>query len=292
MKEIIWRQIRLEVPTAWEMLLFSLPAAQGHCLFADRYEHRLELRWQAVNGTPDLERMVSDYAGLLQADARVRDVSQTTTPPWLGLGYRAADVQGARFVRYLPELGLVTELTFLWPGPRDTTLEETLLRSLRAEPPDATGGQRWRAFGLDCIAGAGLVLHACAAQPGRALLHFTAPRHPGHEEQYERLGMVDEWLKRPVPEWLGARLPRDLVVREQTNYELRGHQVTQICGTRPARTLAKLWGRRLHVSAAAWICPVDGRLYQARVDAPTAAPNPLAGHRLTCCAALRSTAGT
>jgi hypothetical protein len=220
----------------------------------------------------------------------VTDVSETAvSPAWRGLTHRVGDAAGSRFVRYLPELAMVVELTFLWPQQRDLDLEQTVCRSLCPALPAANGLQRWRAFGLDLMAGPGLAPHACVAQPGRAVFEFRHPRRPWQEEHYQRLGMLQDWLHRKPAEWFRLRLPRDLHMLAQGSCELRKHRIEQVSGTRPVRGVARLWGRRAHFAAEAWVCPTDGRLYYVSAEGPVAAPGPLAGHRLACCDAILDT---
>ncbi len=268
MRETIWRHVRLALPDDWEMLQFSRAADRGRCVFADRYEYRLELDWQAAPARPDLTRTISDYASVLRADPAVAAVTPAEHGGWCGLvsTAKADGTAVARFGNWLAAAELLTEIVFIWPaGRRDERTERRVLTSTSAVPPDADGRRRWRAFGLDMRVATELELTECQAQPARTRLRFAPPpgRGPRQEQCFERLGMAEQWLRRPVPEWLRLRLPVSFRVRSQESLTVSGHEVTRLRGDCPEHGWRRLLGRRAAFTAQAWTCPGDGRVCAA-----------------------------
>jgi hypothetical protein len=135
---------------------------------------------------------------------------------------------------------------------------------------------------MDLLAAAGLPLRQCAMQPARACMTF-GDEAGRREETFQRLGMVDEWLRGSVRDWLAAQAPRDLVRGSHSSADEQGHRVERLSGTRRAGFLRRA---RRH-EAAAWRCPRDGRLYCASfAGQPPDAATRLAGERLSCCEEL------
>lgn len=262
----MWRHLRLTVPDEWELLRYARDPKAGRCLFADRYEYRLELDWKRVPGPPDFGRMSSDYAAALKRDERMTSVEPVRRGRWTGLVVRNR-VDGciiSRFGTHLPEEGLLVELVFIWPSARDEALEGRVLDSVREVPAGADGRRRWRVFGMDMQVDAGLDLNECSVLPGRAVLGFRTPAgKPFREQRFERYGMTETWLHRPVPEWLRLRIPHGIAVQEERNEAAGGHEVAVCRGDRPAHGWRRWLGRRLSFETRAWICPRDGRLYCA-----------------------------
>lgn len=265
MQEFVWRHLRFELPDGWELLLYTTSAERGRCMFADRYEYRLELNWQTVPGRPDFERMVSDYAAALHAEPAVQAVDPMQAGEWQGLVSTSRTAVITRCGRYLPGEKTLIELVFIWPEKRETTLERRILDSFRDVPLAADGRRRWRAFGMDLRVDGALQLHACKALPGTARMVFQDPKHAWREERYERLGLVAQWLKGPVAEWLRLRLPPTVSVTSEEHCDVAGHAVEVIRGDAPVGGWRRLLRRRAPFTALAWVCPADGRLYCASV---------------------------
>lgn len=311
----VWRNFRIELPDDWEMLQFSRGAEAGRCAWADRYQFRLELNWRTVKAPLDFERMASDYRSKLRDDGEMSDVERTRAAGWQGVRARKGGVFQARLGRHFGEESCLVEIVFLWPGSSDGRLEKVILRSVRPEPERSGGFRRWRAFGMDLLASKGLVLRDCTIEPANARMTFAdekrGRRARRREEAFYRIGMVPEWLARadgtsspghaaaerptpegsksPVADWLSRHTPGEVVGRSEGLAEVRGHIVERISGQWRAGFVSSLLGRRSRYEAAAWICPVDGRLYFASATSPIsgeAAEIDLAPGRLSCCAAL------
>ncbi len=283
MQTHVWRNLHIELPDDWEMLQFSRQAAAGRCGFADRHQFRLELVWRAVEGPPDLDRMMSDYQAKLQSDAEGAQVQRIAARSWPGITARMGDTATSRFGGYLPAEGCVVEIVFLRPGSRDAALEAGVLDSVRAEPARADGSRRWRACGMDLLASKGLPLAACRAEPARVTMLF-AEDGGVRQERFQRLGFVSEWLEGTVGDWLAAQVPKRGRIRSQSSVHVHGHKVALLAGTRPIQRLGGLITRPAPLEAAAWLCPQDGRLYCVSITGRGSHEGErLPAGRLSCC---------
>ncbi|MBM4038745.1 MAG: hypothetical protein FJ290_09540 [Planctomycetes bacterium] len=290
----VWRGIRIELPEDWEMLQFSRSAQAGRCAWADRYQFRAELSWQAVNGPLDMKRLASDYLAKLRLDGTMPDAAPARVGDWHGLRRHDGEQAVSRFSRYLALVtgkedrlkaglrteGCLVELVLLWPGELETALEASILGSVGAEPGGAGGLRRWRAFGLDALASDGLDMVECVVQPALARLVFRDARGT-RSETFERLGMLPQWLHGSVGEWLRRQLPHDVEVQvAQASCLCRqagGHEVEVVEGLRRGG----LFRGPTRYAAAAWLCPRDGRLYHVSISGPSVAANMRQG--LSCC---------
>ncbi|MBM4034517.1 MAG: hypothetical protein FJ291_22455 [Planctomycetes bacterium] len=292
----VWRNIRIELPDDWEMLQFSRDPQAGRCAFADRYQFRAELSWQAVPGPPDMARLASDYLAKLTRDGTrpASPTRQDSAPEgratavsfgeWRGLRGSENGLATSRFCRYLAEESCIVELVLPWPEALDARLEEAVLGSVAAEPQWPWGLRRWRAFGMDLLASHGLALHECSVEPAAARMTFGDER-TGCSETFQRLGMVSEWLCGTVRDWLCRQKPSGVAWASEASAQVNGHTIE----TRAGMVKRGLARRALRYEATAWLCPADGRLYcvsAAGSDGMSASE--LAGRRLACCGSMAS----
>lgn len=268
MNNVIWRNFRLRIPDDWEILLYSKNPKEGRCAFADRYQYRLELHWREVPGAPDFERMLADYSSRLKKDDKAEDVQAVHFEKWQGIAATVKEMSTSRFGRYFAEEGCLVELVFLWATGRERTLERNILVTLTMEPI-RDGCRRWQAFGMQMRVTAELPLAECVVQPGLARLLFHRAKAPQREERFERLGLVSQWLKAPVDEWLRKRTPGEVRVTAESCSVVDGHTEYRLDGSRLAIGLPRLLGRRVPYRATAWICPVDDRLYYQVISGAT-----------------------
>lgn len=288
----IWRSLRLEVPGSWEMLQYSRDAESGNVAFADRYQYRLELNWKKVPGAPDFPRMLQDYRVRLRDEGGHTDLRDVRYGDWQGIEGRETTGSSARFGRYMPSLERLVEIVFLWPQQPDQALQRRVLESCDAELPDADHLQHWRAFGLDLRTHDDLELETCNIRPALAALTFTDYGKGRRSEHFERLGMVDEWLKVNLDEWLVGKTPEKAVDLAETRVTLARHEVYVRRGMMAALTFPTIGKRRNRWVAAVWRCPADGRLYHSSLMQPAADPAVSLpdSHRLCCCPAFAAAA--
>ncbi|MGD9874655.1 MAG: hypothetical protein AB7T27_10380 [Kiritimatiellia bacterium] len=258
MQEWIWRDVRIEIPADWEMLQFSREREKGRCAFADRRQFRLELSWRQVKGAPDFPRMMSDYKSRLESRGELQDAQTFTQAGWHGLAGKQKNLEVSRFGNYFDDDKLLVEIVFLWPDRRDVSLEKNVLQSCRYAAPEK-GFRICKAFGLACRIPEAYEFSACHVQPALASMIFTGPRKPA-QIKFQRLGMVPQWMKHPLADWLKAQIPKDVEDAAFENTTANGHAVAQVQGRyRPKGLLIPKGLYR----AEAWICPTDGRLYHA-----------------------------
>ena len=255
MVEWIWRQVGVQLPPEWECLQFSKEPAMGRCAFADRRRYRFELNWRESKGEPDFPRMMKDYEGALAGSWE--DVRRIRCRSWPGLTGKRGDEVVSRFGAYLEAVGLLVELVFVHPERRDSSLEGQILSTVRAVPPEPTGLQLWRAFGMEMRVPRDFALGECVAEPARIGFRFDGPGKPDRWI-FRRYGMVDAWLKTSVRDWLG----------EQAGELVRGARAKP-GGSGGVDRLEGEWRPKGLLlpkgayAAAAWRDRGDGRLYHA-----------------------------
>lgn len=253
----IWRQIAIELPSEWECLQFARDPSVGRCGFADRHRYRLELNWRTFKSEPDFERMMKDYASSLEN--QWESVRTLRCRGWSGVTGRRGDEIVCRYGAYFAELELLVEVVFIHDQRRDDALEARVLNTVEPVLPNAEGWQRWRAFGIEVMVPEELKLAECVVEPARAGVRFDGPKKPDRWI-FRRYGMVKNWLKIPLRDWLQAQL-------EESVRSPRPETVTQ--GNIHLERVTAEWHpkgillpRGLYTTEA-WIDPLDGRLYHA-----------------------------
>ena len=74
-----WRGIRVDHPAHWELAWASGPDEPGRLTFADRYYHRLEVRWRPLRFVPNLDMLLDKYRRKEKDDAT--EILELTSPP-------------------------------------------------------------------------------------------------------------------------------------------------------------------------------------------------------------------
>ncbi len=286
MQEYVWRNFRIGIPDDWEMLLYSKDPKSGHCTFADRYQHRLQMNWMLVTNKPDLARMVDDYTSRLSKDDAAAELSRLKIGGWLGFGSRTAEGRRSRLGKFFARESCLVELVFLWPEARDAGLERKILDSVSEEPVRRDGLARWRAFGMDILASKDLDLTGCTVQPAKASMVFRVENNPRREERFQRIGMLDEWMKVSVEQWLRASVPSQVIRKEESTLSEAGHEICSVLGERRLPGPPNPFRRKPKYRADAWVCPNDGRLYHCEITAPMSKVGESDLRRLTCCGDL------
>ena len=289
MRSWLWRHLHLALPDDWEMLRYALDMEAGSCLFADRYQMRLEFTWKTVPGAPDFNRMMADYAARLQVEhaAGEAGLRRASTGSWEGIEVSGASAH-SRYGRYIEPESCLVEAVLFWPeGRRDKALLQAVLDGIEASTPTARGLRPWAAAGLSCAVEPGMTMRACAIKPASAEMVFALPERERLIRRFQRLGMVDRWLTHGMDDWLIRNLPRDTVVVDRMVRERDGHTVYSVTGRR-RRLALSLGNRWMAVASAAWRCPHDGRLYASTVERPLreqTAQRARPDRELACCQA-------
>lgn len=272
----VWRNLELRLPPDWELLQFSRNPDQGRCAFADRYAFRFELSWRTAAPSLDLERMIADYLAALESEG-MKEGTRRVHGPWLGLDGLMAGQRMTRYGRFIEAEACVVEAVFLWRDRRAESLEGDILDSIAPCAPLEDGSRVWRAFGMQVRAPAGLVLASASALPAHAEMRF-ASAGAGPRAVFARRGMVRQWLRTPLADWLANWLQDEGAgTGSPTREEQEGHTIQGRHGSFRAGGLIK---RNQPCAAEAWICPRDGRLYSwfATGETPSPGIRPLA-----CC---------
>lgn len=267
MRDWIWRQLHISLPDDWELLQFSRNPQTGRCAFADRYRFRFELNWRIVEGTPDFDRMLSDYRARLEEDG-LTDTQRRQCAGWQGVCGTMKDGRATtRYGGFFDRQHCLVEAVFLWPKRRNPPIEEEILSSLRPEPITPKGQARWLALGMDALTGSQFHFEHCTADPGHALFSFTA-EHRRLWDHFSRRGMVRHWLHEPVPDWQRKSVPKGFSIVRNRNVDIHGHSVHRLEAVKTHPVLPDwLFGRR-EFHCASWLCPRDGRLYHLSRQAP------------------------
>ncbi len=289
MAQVVWQQFSFEIPDEWEMLQFSKNSKSGNCAFADRYMFRLETNWKTFEGWPDFERMLSDYQQKLRDEQSMTDFESATYGAWHGFHCRDAGGWTSRFGRYFEPNTKLLEVVFLWPDSVDRSEIRTILGNVKLDLPK-NGVQHWRAFGMDFYADERLYLDECKIKPALAEMTFVDKDRPARVECFERLGMVEEWMRCSVEEWMQVKDPKDLREREQRRRSHAYHTILEAQARMPAMRFPKFNKRKNQYEAAGWLCPEDGRLYRVSRIFPAGEQGltDLAGKRLACCPKLKA----
>ncbi len=254
----IWNRIAFRLPDDWEMLQFSRNPSQGRCVFADRYQYRLELNWMAVSAPPDMERISSDYMAKLKEDG-LKSIEKVSIHPWSGAYGIEHGRPVSRYAAFFSDGPFLLEAVFIGEhgGQSDFAAEGRILESFKVHPKSDI--IHWCAFGMDwCTSANEFAL--CYVAPGLAEVSFTDCRK--HLSQtFSRRGMLRTWLKTPVSDWLASRVPPEYKTVSLEHLCRDGHDVWTLLAKRRRPVLSDWLHGRRHIFASAWICPGDGRLY-------------------------------
>ena len=271
----------MQLPEDWEMLQFSKNFSHGQCLFADRHQFRFEFNWKTVPAAPDMERMLADYRSKMEQDGNFENVKPLSFHAWPGIECRMGKVLTTRLGAYFKDTSVLVELVFLWPKRKDEGLMLSVLNSFAPEPP-AGNRCHWVAFGMDLLSSQDLELRKCTVKPGQARMTF-GKQGSKHLEVFQRLGLVEFWLKRTVAEWLLDTAPAKVSVENTQQTEASGHPTTALYGQIRPKVLLP-FRRVSYYEAQAWICPSDQRLYSVSCSIPShGSPECLTDGLLSCC---------
>ena len=254
----IWNRIGMRLPDEWEMLQFSRNPSVGRCVFADRYQFRLELDWMSVSSPPDMERMSSDYMAKLQEDG-LQYVEKIAHHPWSGAFGMEHGRPVSRYGAYFSDGPFILEAVFIGEkgGRPDFAAEGRILDSFKVLPQSATS--QWCAFGMEWNTSAA-TFASCYVAPGLAETIFTDGKKRA-SQTFARRGLLKPWLKTPVQDWLTTIVPPEYKTLSVEHSSREGHDVWTLLAKRRHGVLSDWLHGRRHIKASAWICPKDGRLY-------------------------------
>ena len=283
--QVVWQDLAIRMPAAWEMSRYGLRYERGLCVFADEFRDRLHLAWQRAVDGPDVERLLSDLKAREQAAPPANSsgsqapafVSLPAIGAWHGLTISRGDDVTTRAVCNIAPHRLLIEATLLWERAWDKQLEREILASMHMR--DTSAWRRWQAFGICAEIPAELALTECRCLPGDVQWSFQSQgRYPS--VSVRRLGFVRAWLKQPLNRWLEQQIPPGATkVRQGALHPLASHEVATIASRRRREGLGLLTGARIHRHDWAALCPREQRLYHVATESRDEAPELV---RLAC----------
>ncbi|MFP4058415.1 MAG: hypothetical protein ACLF0G_16225 [Candidatus Brocadiia bacterium] len=270
-----WHGIVLEVPAEWCPGRLEGDRANGYLRVEDETRIRLELRWETPRrGKSSARRLVDNYL------ERTRKK----------LGRKAPQPKVDRH-RYVPQLGDVDHEVFTWRGgfhahsllfvcPQSNRVVHVrvffepgreargLVRRIFASARTTGEGEKdeWSVFGLRFLAGPAWRLERSALRTGCLQMVFRRGRE---ELEVARVSLAEVVLRdQSLRQWFVAFFAKLL---KRCRYELsaqdyRQHPAVRCTGqVRPGSLLLGLFRRRLHVTALAWHCAADDKVFVVRV---------------------------
>lgn len=289
MTQTCWQGMEVGHPVDWELAVFCSAGEPCRLVFGDRYYQRLDLRWKALNYTPNLDLMLEKYCQ--QTRKEEAELSDLNTAPgqWRGIVRETPDGTVVRAGRFFSPSQVLVEATLVWPEARDTALERSVLASICPQEPAKTS-QVWQAMGIRLIVPDGFGLGSVDAKVGRVRWNFNSKQKHGPQFTIERLAMPEYWLRSPLRDWLAEQLPANYETTSQGLTTFNGHSTQRLESRGRIGALASLRGRQQLRLDLAWLCPVEGRLYHlwsTRISRGGGISLP-AGLEVRCCQAVAS----
>jgi hypothetical protein len=288
MARTCWRGVEIEHPAAWEISVAIAPGEDGRLTYVDRRYTRLDMRWRTLKYVPDLNDMLERFrreAG--KVDDGMEIVPLKNAPhPWAGFQRRGKQGSVVHATRFFKDQRLLVELVIVWPKTRHREVEKHILESVALS---AEGGKTsyWRALGLEVDAPAEFRLTDNNAKVGRVSWTFVGPNEKRPQQLVvERLAMPDQWLAKPLEEWLQDELPPRSRVVEEKRQLFNGHDARRLLSETKIGTLSALIGWRRVRLDVAWRCDRDGRLYRVSYSEVLKKGQPVefpSTFRVACC---------
>jgi len=257
-----WRGIQIDHPSQWELIRASGRDEPGRCVFADRLDERLDVRWRSVTYVPNLDLMLRKYWRKTQDETELGELEEAP-PPWRGIFRRTPQATTAHAGRFFREARLLVEVTILWPEDRDPDLEEAILQSVSTQPRGSPVFL-WQAGGMSVLAPAGYDLLESSSKVGHTRWDFGSGPKPQTSLQIERLALPEYWLAGSVGDWLEEDLPKGHRLLRREPVTVNGHPGQRLISEAKKGTLNALRGRRKVQLDVGWQCPVEGRVYRLR----------------------------
>ncbi|MEI6519147.1 MAG: hypothetical protein WCO98_03795 [bacterium] len=245
-------------------------------------------RWRNITSEPDMKKMAVDYASYIGLRDDIVSVKPVSYYQWEGVEANLPDASYSSYSSFLASEKLLVELIFLTPANSENRQEQKILSSVSEEPLQLDHYRRWRAFGMDMVTDDRYTIRKCQVLPGFAEMTFNHLKDDNLYDTFERFGMVDEWLRGSIEEWVKKRIPDGVKIISSKVEEYRGHTFYTINGKVNIGFSKLIRGARVEYIARTWRCPIDGRLYcysSIRNSNDNNQPEDL--DRLHCCENLR-----
>ena len=275
-----WHGVSLAHPADWE--LTSATVARGPCrlVFADRRCERMTVRWQTMKYVPNLARALEQRE---KADGKTREL-RDLPPGWRGVlatGENGATVHAGRF---FDGVRVLLEVILAW---RDAWEPETANRIFSLADVDAGKGatMAWEAMGIRADIPRGYRMVRFCSEVGLVEWTFRAEGDKGGDLSLARLGVPNYWLKAPLAKWMESQLEKGRMVSDTRAIVRNGHPGAEVVSRAAVKGWERLTGRQNVQCDAAWLCPVENRVYHLRYGEVRAGgrPVPPAALHVECC---------
>ena len=263
-----WRGLQVEHPAQWEVAVASGAGNDRRLVLADRYHHRLDVRWKRLDFDPKLDRVMDRYRQHEGKGVEYAPI-ESLDEGWLGV-LQPLEPKGtlAHMGKFFGEQGVLVEATIYWPGRRDVNLEQAVARGIAAADPKAPRCT-WQAMGLSLDIDSRYDLVESDTKVGRLCWSFSTGAKRSLELNVERIALAEHWLDEPLREWLVGQIPREFRPLRQDPVDHPPHRGEQIVSQAKMYFHDTLRGiRRLRVDRA-WLCPAEGRVYHMTASVPS-----------------------
>ena len=285
-----WRGIRIDHPSQWELAVASRVDQPGRCSFSDRHYQRLDVRWRGLKYVPKPQLLLDKARRSANGTEGGTTCSALTGAPrdWSGVVRKTPEGSIVYAVRFFRAERMLAEVTLVWPGRRNTSLEKDVLAGIAPQgpPPGEAGLRHWWAMGLRVDLDARWELRTVSAKVGRIKWRFLPadpvsrrgkkppPGSPGRrlgkpdslarrkaDLAVERIAMPKYWLKGPLRDWLNELVGPNIQVLHQGGCDYNSHRTDRLTPRSPTDPLSRLRGLSTLRTDMAWRCPVEQRVY-------------------------------
>jgi len=262
-----WRGIRVVLPADWEPARLCGPKDPTECTFVDRRFQRLRVHWQKVPRKPDLAEM---YRRKAAGDGEgPRPTALKGVAGWRGLVYREGTGYVVHAGTFLPANHCLVQVVLTWPGRRDPRLEREVLTGIDAQPTE--GGALWSALGLSARVAPEMEMVRGSSKVGRVRWDFRRAGRRSEGLILERLAMPNEFLTKPMGQWLGQEIPAGFATLSERAVDCGaagGCERTSRGGSPFQRALRRGTSRL----DRAWLCRAEERIYRLSYWRPATGP--------------------
>ncbi len=274
--------MQIHHPHQWEICAASGSDEPGRLAFADRYYHRLEVRWRPVKYVPNLDLILTRHRRK-DKDADVEELSDIPDQ-WRGVARKTPEGTIVHAGRFFRKLRWLTEVTLVWYEQRDRELEKAILNSVEPQDP-AAPVRLWEGMGLCVTTPRDFELSRNVSKVGYIQWDFTAKSKSAPELRVERIAFPDVWLTQPLRDWMLDQLVEDHRTIREGFRLYNTHRAEELISEGKVGRVAALRGIRKVRFDLSWICPVENRLYRISVSERTRDNEVLIpeGLAVTCC---------
>lgn len=259
---IEWNDLRLSVPDDWEVVRYGLDPDRGRLVFVDRRRERCELCWTRCKSEPDIDRLLEDYRGRMQAE--VGEVGFVSAGAgWVGIRERKPDRTLTRVVRFDRGSGRLVELVVV---SLDADPGAALVQKLAegcVVVGDGTQARCWSAFGLRVEAPPGLRLVRAEVRPAETRFELGRPgarERKGPRFYVRRSGLASSWFQGDLSAH-ARRVAEGMRIAAREEQSHSGHAAIGFSGLEATPPLVRWLGRARPMTGLCWACEDENAVY-------------------------------